>query len=45
MHRSYEITSQNDAGRRRTERESYVTVGSLEELLARAWIMSNLHMI
>ena len=43
MHRSYEITSQNDAGRRSSERVG--TVGTLEELLARAWIMSSLHMI
>ncbi len=45
MHRSYEITSQNDVERRRSAGDNYVTVGSMEELLARAWIMSSLHMI
>lgn len=44
MHRSYEITSQNDVERRRSAGD-IVTVGSMEELLARAWIMSSLHMI
>ena len=45
MHRSYEITSQNDVERRRSAGDNFVTVGSMEELLARAWIMSSLHMI
>jgi DDB1- and CUL4-associated factor 6 len=46
MHRSYEITSQNDVGRRRNADEiGYGTVSSMEELLARAWIMSTLRMI
>ena len=45
MHRSYEITNQNDVERRRGPGDSFVTVGSMEELLARAWIMSSLHMV
>jgi len=45
MHRSYEITSQNDVERRRSAGDTFVTVGSMEELLARAWILSSLHMI
>jgi nuclear receptor interaction protein len=45
MHRSYEITSQNDVERRRDAGDTFVTVGSMEELLARAWIMSSLHVI
>ncbi|OAL39207.1 hypothetical protein AYO20_01525 [Fonsecaea nubica] len=45
MHRSYEITSQNDVELRRTAEDSFVTVGSMDELLVRAWIMSSLHMI
>lgn len=45
MHRSYEIISQNDVQRRRSAEDTFATVGSMEELLARAWIMSSLHVI
>ncbi|KAI1613454.1 hypothetical protein EDD37DRAFT_218135 [Exophiala viscosa] len=45
MHREYEITSQNDAERRRGVGDTLVTVGTMEALLARAWIMSGVHLI
>jgi len=45
MHRCYEITSQNDAERRRGLGDAFVTVSSMEELFARAWILSGLHLI
>lgn len=45
MHRSYEIISQNDVERRRGAGETYVTVGAMEELLLRAWIMSSSRLI
>ncbi|OAL21976.1 hypothetical protein AYO22_07573 [Fonsecaea multimorphosa] len=44
MHRSYEIISQNDVERRRSAGDTFVTVGSIEELLVNAWIVSSLDM-
>merc|ERR1711939_959879 len=45
MHREYEITSQNDVERRRGAGDTIVTVGTIEELLVRAWFRSSLNLI
>jgi nuclear receptor interaction protein len=45
MHRSYEITSQNDVGRQHGAEETFVTVGgtaameAIEAMLARGWLV------
>ncbi len=40
MHKIYEITSQNDAERRRGLGDAFMTVSDMDELLLRAWIMA-----
>lgn len=45
MHRRDEIVGQNAAEQRHSAGNTFVTVGSMEALLARAWVMSSLHMI
>ncbi|ETI20284.1 hypothetical protein G647_08318 [Cladophialophora carrionii CBS 160.54] len=45
MQRIYNITSRNDVERRRSGGDNYVTVGPVEDMLVRVWIMSGLHMI
>lgn len=45
MHRMEEITRQNDVDRRRSTGDAFITVGPMEELLARAWLMSSLYMM
>ncbi|RVX72108.1 hypothetical protein B0A52_04706 [Exophiala mesophila] len=45
MHRMEEITSQNDVDQRRSTGDAFITVGPMEELLARAWIMSSLRLM
>lgn len=45
MHRRDEIVGQNTVEQRQSASHTYVEVGSMEALLARAWVMSSLHMI
>lgn len=45
MHRRDEIVGQNSAEQRHSASNTFVTVGSMEALLARTWVMSSLHMI
>ena len=40
IHKIYEITSQNDAERRRGLGDAFMTVSDMDELLLRAWIMA-----
>jgi nuclear receptor interaction protein len=44
MHKEYEITSQNDAERRRGYGDAFVTVSSMEDFFTRAWILSGLEL-
>ena len=45
MHKIYEITSQNDAERRRGLGDAFMTVSDMDELLLRAWIMAGTEII
>ena len=45
MHKIYEITSQNDAERRRGMGDAFMTVGGMDALLLRAWIMAGAEII
>ncbi|KEF55251.1 uncharacterized protein A1O9_08905 [Exophiala aquamarina CBS 119918] len=45
MHLRDEIVGQNAVEQRHSAGNTFVTVGSMEALLARAWVMSSLHMI
>ena len=45
MHKEYEITSQNDAERRRGYGDAFITVSNMEDIFTRAWIMSGYELI
>ncbi|KAK6385789.1 hypothetical protein LTS17_001361 [Exophiala oligosperma] len=45
LQNEYAITSQNDAARRQGGGDTFVTVGTMEQLLVRSWFLAGVHLI